>query len=126
VSTLVRFAAIGLVSTLAFAILYALLRAYLPEVPSNTIALLVTAVANTTANRRLTFGVRGWASLLRDQAGGLVAFGVAFVLTNAAVISMHYMKPDPGVEVEIAVLTAVNGVATVARFMILRTWLVPA
>src|SRR5205807_6299313 len=87
---------------------------------SNTIALLVTAVANTAANRRLTFGVRGSHGLLRDHAGGLIAFGVAFVLTNAAVVGMHLMSRDPAVPLEIAVLTLVNVIATAVRFMIFR------
>ncbi len=37
---------------------------------ANALALLVTAVANTAANRRLTFGVRGAAGRLRHQRPG--------------------------------------------------------
>jgi putative flippase GtrA len=117
---LVRFSGVGLVSTAAYASLYWVLRGRLPEVESNTIALLVTAVANTAANRRLTFGVRGSHGLLRDHAGGLIAFGVAFVLTNAAVVGMHLMSRDPAVWLEIAVLTLVNIIATAVRFVIFR------
>jgi putative flippase GtrA len=117
---LVRFSGVGLVSTAAYASLYWVLRGRLPEAESNTIALLVTAVANTAANRRLTFGVRGSHGLLRDHAGGLIAFAVAFVLTNVAVIGMHLMSRDPAVWLEIAVLTLVNLIATAVRFVIFR------
>ena len=38
---------------------------------ANVVALLVTAVANTAANRRLTFGVRGRDGAARHQVQGL-------------------------------------------------------
>ena len=56
---LMRFAAVGVASTLAYLALYALLRTGVGPQTANLVALLVTAVANTAANRRLTFGVRG-------------------------------------------------------------------
>ena len=56
---LVRFAVIGLASTLAYLLLYVLLRGALGPFGANLVALVVTAVANTAANRRLTFGLRG-------------------------------------------------------------------
>ena len=53
------FAVIGVASTLAYLVIYLLLREGLRAQAANAIALLVTAVANTAANRRLTFGLRG-------------------------------------------------------------------
>ncbi|MEA2620203.1 MAG: hypothetical protein QOC97_976, partial [Chloroflexota bacterium] len=49
------FVGIGIVSTAAYVILYGGLRIMLTAVASNAIALFVTAVGNTAANRRLTF-----------------------------------------------------------------------
>ena len=43
---------------------------------ANLLALLVTAVANTAANRRFTFGVRGRGSAARHQLQGLAVFGL--------------------------------------------------
>ncbi|WP_154402593.1 hypothetical protein [Nocardioides speluncae] len=37
------------------------------------LALLITAVGNLAANRRLIFGVRGRADLVRHQAGGCLS-----------------------------------------------------
>ena len=51
---LLRFAAVGVASTFAYLALYALLRLGVGPQWANLIALLVTAVANTAANRRLT------------------------------------------------------------------------
>jgi glycosyltransferase involved in cell wall biosynthesis len=117
---LFRFAAVGITSTLAYAALYWMLRGVLSPVASNSAALVVTAIANTAANRRFTFGVRGAGGLLRDHAGGLVAFAVALVLTNAAIAGLELVSPPPSLALEIATLTAANAVATVVRFLLLR------
>src|SRR5712691_2886944 len=87
------FVGIGIVSTAAYVVLYGGLRTMLTAVASNAIALFVTAVGNTTANRRLTFGMRGRASILRDQVGGLGAFGIALVITTAAVTLLAVAAP---------------------------------
>jgi hypothetical protein len=69
-SHIVRFAAIGVVSTLAYALLYVALRGPVGPALANALALALTAVANTQANRRFTFGVRGRDRLIRQQAAG--------------------------------------------------------
>ena len=61
------FGVIGVASTLAYYVLFVLLRAPIGAQAANLLALLVTAVANTAANRRLTFGVRGGAGAVRHQ-----------------------------------------------------------
>jgi len=65
---LVRFASIGVVSTVVFAALFAVLAGPLGLVAADIVALAVCAVANTAANRRLTFGVRGNDRAWRHQA----------------------------------------------------------
>ena len=79
-----RFAGVGIISTLAYAGLYALLRSAVSMPVANLLALLVTAVANTAANRSLTFGIRGRSGLWADHAAGLIAFGVALLITELA------------------------------------------
>src|SRR6266545_6817022 len=64
---LVRFALVGVASTLAYLVLYLALRAPLGAQGANGAALLATAVANTAANRRWTFSVRGAVGALRHQ-----------------------------------------------------------
>ena len=49
---LVSFGLIGVASTLAYAALYLVLREVMPAQAANALSLLVTAVANTAANRR--------------------------------------------------------------------------
>lgn len=117
------FAAIGVVSTLAYVALYSLLRTTTSAVLANLVALAVTAVANTAANRRLTFEVRGREGFLTDQVAGLVAFAVALGITTVAVGLLQLLAPKAGLPIEIAVVVAANGVATIVRFILLRSWI---
>ncbi len=58
-AALARFLALGVRLDLAYALLFLLLRAPLGAAGANALALALTGVGNTQANRRLTFGVRG-------------------------------------------------------------------
>jgi putative flippase GtrA len=118
---IISFGAIGIVSTLAYVLIYALLRGAMPAAAANAVALLVTAVGNTAANRRLTFEVQGRDGLARDHAAGLVALGIALAITTAAVAAMDILMPHRGRIAEIGVLVAANGLSTVIRFAFLRT-----
>ena len=120
----VSFAAIGIVSTAAYAVLYLVLRTIVGVTAANAGALVITAIGNTAANRRLTFGLRDRGSMLRDQAGGLVALGVALAITTAYPVRvLGALVPDAGRLVELAVLIVANALATIARFVLLRTWI---
>jgi len=117
------FATIGVVSTAAYAVLYAAFRLALDPIAANALALVVTAVGNTAANRRITFAVRDRAGAVRDQVGGLVAFGVALAITTLAVGVLGAVAPAAGRLVELAVLVAANVLATICRFLLLRRWI---
>jgi putative flippase GtrA len=115
------FAVIGGLSTAAYAVMYLLLRTIVGPAAANAIALVVTAVGNTAANRRLTFGVRDRRSMARDQLAGLAALGIALVITTVSVGLLGRIAPHAGRLVELAVLVTANALATVVRFLFLRT-----
>ena len=117
------FAAIGVVSTAAYAALYVALRAITEPATANAVALLVTAVGNTAANRRLTFAVRDRVGAMRDQVGGFIALGVALAITTVAVAVLGAVAPGAGRPIELAVLVAANVLATICRFFLLRRWI---
>ncbi|MGA4993242.1 glycosyltransferase [Nonomuraea bangladeshensis] len=114
-----RFAVVGVVSTLAYLALYSLLRPVIPPLAANALALLVTAVANTAANRRFTFGVTGSAGALRHQFEGLIAFLVGLSLTSGTLALLPAQVPHG---VELAAVIAANAAATLVRFLLLRVW----
>ena len=119
---LITFGLIGVVSTAAWAVLYTLLRHWLGPVGANGVALIVTAVGNTAANRRLTFGIQGRDGLLRDHGAGLAAFALALLITSTAAALLPVMAPHASRLVELIVLIGANAVATLARFVLLRAW----
>lgn len=118
-SQLLRFAAVGVVSTLAYFVLYLLLRP-LGAQAANLTALLITAVLNTAANRRFTFGIHGRHDAIKHQLGGLAAFGMALGLTSGSLWALATFAPDADRWVEVVVLVFANAMATLLRFLALR------
>jgi putative flippase GtrA len=117
-----RFMAVGVASTLAYAVLYVLLRGVLAAGAANAVALALTAVGNTAANRRLTFGVRGRAGLVRQHAMGAFVFLITLGLTSGALAVLHALVAHPSRLVEAAVLVVASTCATVTRYIGLRSW----
>jgi putative flippase GtrA len=113
------FAVVGIASTIAYVLLYLLLRGVMSAQAANATSLLVTAVANTAANRRLTFGISGRLHAARHQVKGLIAFGTGLALTSGALAAL---PAHTGRGLEVSVLVAANLVATVIRFVLYRTW----
>ena len=121
-----RFAAIGVVSTLAYALLYVVLRGPLGAGGANATALALTALANTAANRRFTFGVRGRAGLARQHALGAVVYAITLGLTSGALAVTHGLDANPSRALEVGVLMVASAGATVTRYVALRTWVFAA
>ena len=120
IGQLVRFGIVGVASTLAYALLYLALHAAIGAQAANFVALLVTAILNTAANRAFTFGVRGSAQVAKHQMQGLLIFGVGLALTSGSLVVLHQWAPSTTKHVELAVLVTANLVATIIRFVGLR------
>nr|WP_229866480.1 MULTISPECIES: bifunctional glycosyltransferase family 2/GtrA family protein [Sinomonas] len=118
---LARFGAIGVASTLAYAALFLLGREFMDAQAANFAALLITAVANTAANRRFTFGVLGAERLGRHHLEGLMVFGIGWALTAGALAWMHTLT-NPARWLELAVLVVANLAATAVKFLLFRHW----
>lgn len=114
-----RFAIVGVISTLSYLLLYTLLRGVMPSFAVNAVALLTTAVANTAANRRFTFGVTGSTGALRQQVEGLIAFFVGLALTTGGLALVPSGAPHG---VELFAVVVANALATLVRFLLLRVW----
>jgi putative flippase GtrA len=121
-SPVARFMGVGVISTLAYALLFLVLQAPLGAGWANAVALLLTAIGNTAANRRLTFGVRGRTDLVRHHVRGALVFFLTLALTNGALAVLHGLDGAPSRAVELAVLVGASLVATVTRYVALRTW----
>ena len=118
----VRFASVGIASTVAYLLLFMLLHGWLGAQAANLVALLVTAIGNTAVNRRVTFGVRGGERAWRHQAQGLVVFAVGLGLTSGSLALLDALSEHPPRTVELVVLVVANLVATCVRFLMMRIW----
>ncbi|WP_405554523.1 glycosyltransferase [Streptomyces sp. NBC_01171] len=122
---LVGFCVVGGLSTLFYLLLYSGFRQFGGSQAANALALLLSALANTAANRRLTFGVRGRGGAVRHQAQGLVVFAIGLALTSGSLAALDAATTNPGHTTEIAVLVVANLAATVLRFLLFRAWVFP-
>jgi putative flippase GtrA len=118
----VRFASVGAASTIAYLLLFMMMHGMVGAQAANLIALLVTAIGNTAANRRFTFGVAGGRRVARHHFEGLIVFGIALAITSGSLALLHTLAPEPGRYVDAIVLIAANLIATAARFVLLRGW----
>ncbi|MCW2603180.1 MAG: gtuS2-8 [Pseudonocardiales bacterium] len=126
VRQVVRFGAVGVVSTLAYLLLFLVLRSPFGAQGANFLALALTAVGNTAANRRFTFGVRGSEGAARHQLEGLIVFAIGLVLTSGSLAIVHAVSTAPSRLVEVTALVAANLGATLVRFLLLRHWVFAA
>ncbi|MEZ5210406.1 MULTISPECIES: bifunctional glycosyltransferase family 2/GtrA family protein [unclassified Gordonia (in: high G+C Gram-positive bacteria)] len=116
----IRFVTVGVVSTAAYALLYLLLHGYVGAQIANFLALAITAVLNTAANRRFTFGIRGRSGMVRHHVFGWAVFLFGWAVTAGALAGLHAGIPHASRGLELTVLIVANLVATVTRFVGLR------
>ena len=113
------FLVVGVLSTVAYAVLFLGLRQVMGAMAANLLALLLTAVANTAANRRFSFGLRGSDGMVRHQLQGLVVFALGLCLTSTVL----WLMPPTHPTLEVIALTATNLVVTALRFAAMKLWI---
>ncbi len=120
VGQLVRFGLVGVVSTLAYLVLFSALRGSTGAQTANLIALAMTAVANTAVNRRFTFQVRH-GSPLRHQLQGFGVFLLALAVTSGSLALVAALTASTH-RIELVAVLLANALATLLRFVLLRAW----
>jgi putative flippase GtrA len=87
---------VGGASTMAYALLYLLLHSAMGAQAANLMALLLTAIANTAANRAFTFGIRGRGGATRHQMHGLMVFPFWLAITSGPLYVLNRFDPTVG------------------------------
>lgn len=118
-----RFAVVGALSTVVHLGLFAALTGMtVPSQAANLLALLVATAANTAANRRWTFGVRG-PGTARHQLRGYLLLAVTWLLTALGVWLVGALAPESGTGVRTAAVGVMTALAAVVRFVAMRRWM---
>jgi len=116
------FVVIGVLCTLAYAALYALLRAVgLGPLTANAAALASTMGANFAANRHLTFQA-GHEPVLPQLAGYAVAYALGVAASSVVLLALRAALGHPDGVVDTAVAVASGLSATAIRFVLMRGW----
>lgn len=119
---IIHFIDVGIISTLLFAVLYLFGSQIVSPAWANFAALLISTVINTGLNRRHTFGLRLPHHRLAAQVKGLAAFALCLAFTSVGLVISAGFSGDWAGLGTLAVLTVANLVATLVRFVLMRTW----
>jgi putative flippase GtrA len=118
---LARFMSIGIVSTVVFALLFVALQGSIGSLAAVLVALTVCSVANTAANRRLTFALRGRAGLSRHYRAGTLLGLIPLATTLLALAAITALGVQSLLVTTIVLATA-SAVGALLRFVLLRNW----
>ncbi|MGA3217944.1 MAG: glycosyltransferase [Acidimicrobiales bacterium] len=110
-----HFAGVGAVSTVTFAVLFALLYGPVGAVGADVLALALCALGNLAANRRFTFTDRSPAGRRDYYVRGLTLSLLPLAATLAALAATSAAGAS-GLGVDLAIITAANLGASAARF----------
>jgi putative flippase GtrA len=118
---LVRFAGVGVVSTIIYAALFLVLHPVIGIWGANAASLAICTIGNTVAHGRVTFRGRHTAKRAVQLAGSAVVFLTTVILTTAALGVVVALTPG---EILSELLAIVVGTALAAfvRFIVLKSW----
>jgi len=119
---LLRFAGVGVVSTLGYLFLFVAWRPLLGAFGANAVAMAIATLFNTAVHRELSRSTDGQArrGRLFAVAGGL--YLVSLGLTTLGLVVAQLLAPSALVP-QLVALTIANLLAAVFRFAVLRAWI---
>ncbi|UDY37868.1 glycosyltransferase [Dermatobacter hominis] len=121
VDQLIRFASIGIVSTVVAAALFLLTAPTIGTVAANAVAFAICAVANAAANRRFTFDLRGRSGRSRHFLGTLLLGAVPLVVSTAVLVLLD-LAGATGLVLPLLAVLVVDGCTAALKFVLLRRW----
>ena len=117
----VPFAAIGIATTILFAVIFVLLAPRIGLVAADVVALALATFANLAGNRRLTFAFRGPTGMARHYVAGVLVGAIPLSL-NLIALGIASLVSAGSLSVALLAVTVANLMATALRFVLLRRW----
>ena len=119
---LLRFAGVGVVSTLGYLFLFVAWRPVLGPLWANAVAMALASLFNIVVHRELSRGSDGRARRGRLLAMAVGLYGVSLALTTLALLVTQWLAPGALLP-ELVAITVANAAAAVIRFTVLRSWI---
>jgi len=116
-----RYALVGGVGTGLNVVLFLVARTWLSAVPANVVAIVLSTLVTTEANRRFTFQAghgRRWRTILQN-VGTMVFY--AFY-GSAVLLLLHAVVESPTALMESIAVAAASVLGGLARFSVMRLW----
>lgn len=118
---LLRFAGVGLLSTLGYLFLFVAWRPMLGALGANAVAMVIATLFNTAVHRELSHGSDGPLQRGRIVLVVLSLYAISLALTTGALVVAGVVSSGALVP-ELVALSAANAVAAIFRFSVLRAW----
>ena len=116
-----RYALVGGVGTGLNVVLFLVARTWLSAVPANVVAIVLSTLVTTEANRRFTFQAghgRRWRTILQNV--GTVVFYAFY--GSAVLMLLHAVVDSPTALMESIAVATAGVLGGVARFSVMRLW----
>jgi glycosyltransferase involved in cell wall biosynthesis len=119
---LLRFAGVGVVSTLGYLFLFVAWRPLAGPFGANALAMAIATLFNTAVHRELSRTIDGQARRGRLYAVAGALYVVSLGLTSLGLVVAEWIAPSV-LLVQLVALTVANLVAATIRFAVLRSWI---
>jgi glycosyltransferase involved in cell wall biosynthesis len=119
---LLRFAGVGLISTLGYLFLFVAWRPMLGALGANAVAMAIATLFNTAVHRELAHARYGRSRRGRMMLVVLSLYAISLALTSGALLIAGVVASGSLVA-ELVAITAANAVAAIFRFSVLRAWI---
>jgi len=118
---LLRFAGVGLISTLGYLFLFVAWRPILGALGANAVAMAIATLFNTAVHRELSHGRDGLVGRGRIILVVLSLYAISLALTTGALLIAGAVT-SASLVIELIAITVANAVAAIFRFSVLRAW----
>ncbi len=122
---LMRFAGVGVVSTLGYLFLFVAWRPVLGALWANAVAMAIATLFNTAVHREISRTTDGQARHGRFFVVATALYLCSLALTTFGLLVVQWVA-GAGLLAQLAAITVANAVAAVIRFAVLRAWIFPS
>lgn len=119
---LLRFAGVGVLSTLGYLFLFVAWRPMLGALGANAVAMAIATLFNTAVHRELSRSRDGQLRRGHMMLVGASLYAISLALTTFGLLVADLVAPGALVP-QIVAITVANAVAAVFRFTVLRAWI---